>query len=735
MSDSTDGLWPLLAYGDQLSVEPGATVHVMVSSSQCFRSELVRLGVAGAPDLEQRIPSAIDATWPGRIQPLRPGSHVRTSPLPSLAGLSYTIQAWIYPTVPGGSAQTVIAQGHPQRRGWALDIDEDANLRLREWSTGSLTVSAQVGCVEAHTWYFVAVVVDCDERRVRIVAERVSSWRGAVLRLEAEVEIASSAAVTRTPSTIPATPVLIGACADGDGAHAVNFFNGKIESPRLFRAALHDGALRALHDGVAPTRVAGGVLVAGWNMARALDSVVVPDESPNGANGLCVNMPTRAVTGHAWTGDVLSPANQPESYAAIHFHDDDLEDASWIPDLAVGVTDDLQSGLHAVKLTSKGYHAYVPFYVRASEGAQSTILFLAPTNTYLAYGNHQVAAVEETPELRPIDEFLVSTASLGRSLYDTHRDGSGVSLASRLRPIPNIDPRYVDSLTGAPRHFAADVHLLSWFDATGHDVDVATDEDLHRDGLRLLAPYQVVVTGSHPEYASGAMLDALRAYLGAGGNLMYLGGNGFYWVTSFHPERPHVIEVRRGFSGTRNWQVAVGEEHHSTTGERGGLWRHRGRPSHGLVGVGTTGHGLFPGVAYRRLEASYSGHGRVIFEGVTSETFGEFGLFLGGAAGDEIDAADFTLGTPPHAAILARSEPLPGYSPMMEDELWYRPDRRGEHNPKIRSELVFFETGCGGAVFSAGSINWGGALVANGGSNDVSRITRNVLEAFLERSI
>ena len=46
------------------------------------------------------------------------------------------------------------------------------------------------------------------------------------------------------------------------------------------------------------------------------------------------------------------------------------------------------------------------------------------------------------------------------------------------------------------------------------------------------------------------MLDALDAYLAGDGRLMYLGGNGFYWVTAMDPRRPHVVEVRRGINGT-----------------------------------------------------------------------------------------------------------------------------------------------------------------------------------------
>ena len=67
------------------------------------------------------------------------------------------------------------------------------------------------------------------------------------------------------------------------------------------------------------------------------------------------------------------------------------------------------------------------------------------------------------------------------------------------------------------------------------------------------------------------MFSALEAFLRSGGRIMYLGGNGFYWVTTVDPERPYVIEVRRQ-AGMRTWEAAPGELFHSTTGELGGLW-------------------------------------------------------------------------------------------------------------------------------------------------------------------
>jgi len=68
---------------------------------------------------------------------------------------------------------------------------------------------------------------------------------------------------------------------------------------------------------------------------------------------------------------------------------------------------------------------------------------------------------------------------------------------------------------------------------------------------------------------------------------VYLGGNGFWWVTSRDPFKPHVIEVRRGLVGVPR-QSKPGECFHSTTGEMGGTWRNRGYSPQRWLGVGMT---------------------------------------------------------------------------------------------------------------------------------------------------
>jgi N,N-dimethylformamidase len=230
------------------------------------------------------------------------------------------------------------------------------------------------------------------------------------------------------------------------------------------------------------------------------------------------------------------------------------------------------------------------------------------------------------------------------------------------------------------------------------------------------------------------MMDALEAYLSQGGRMMYLGGNGFYWVTSVDPEKPHVVEVRRGIAGTRAWESPPGELYHSTTGEPGGLWRYRGRAPNKIAGIGFTAqgwNGTAPG--YRRQPGSFDPRAAFIFEGIgADEIIGNFGLGLGGAAGDEIDRVDYGLGTPHHTLVLASSSGHPdGVLPVIEDYRELDVKFMARENWQVRADMVYFETPNNGAVFSTGSIAWCSSLSHNQYDNNVSRITENVLREFL----
>jgi N,N-dimethylformamidase beta subunit-like protein len=193
-----------------------------------------------------------------------------------------------------------------------------------------------------------------------------------------------------------------------------------------------------------------------------------------------------------------------------------------------------------------------------------------------------------------------------------------------------------------------------------------------------------------------------------------------------------VLEIRRAEGGIRAWASEPGEYYHALDGGYGGLWRRNGRPPQMLCGVGFSAQGLFEGSYYRRLPSAADPRAAWIFEGIDGEIIGDFGLSGGGAAGFELDRADFELGTPPNALILAHSERHQSHFVVVPEELLTHVTTLTGEPPKalIRAEIVYFETTAGGAVFSAGSITFCGSLFHNNYDNDISRMLENVLRRF-----
>jgi N,N-dimethylformamidase len=284
------------------------------------------------------------------------------------------------------------------------------------------------------------------------------------------------------------------------------------------------------------------------------------------------------------------------------------------------------------------------------------------------------------------------------------------------------------------RHLPADAHLLTWLDQQGIDYDIITDRELHDDGVAAIAPYQVLTTGAHPEYHTAETLDAIEAFRDGGGNLMYLGGNGFYWRVALHESEPGAIEIRRGEGGIRAWAAEPGEYFNAFDGNYGGMWRRNGRPPQSIAGLGFTAQGNFTASYYRRLEASRKGELAWMFEGIEGDLIGDFGLSGGGAAGFELDRTDYRLGTPENAVIVAQSENHDPETILVPEEmLTHVTNWAGQSSEElVRADMIYYRVPGGGQVFSTGSITYCGCLPWNGGENNVSRLTGNVLRRFLE---
>jgi N,N-dimethylformamidase len=728
----------ILAYADEISAAPGDSIGFKVSclGIDAYRADIVRLRAPETgPDSdgyrEEEVVTPVSGIYRGRVQPLRLGSYVKLPPLPDGAPESFTAQILAWPTRLASGSQALFGnQSHATRRGFELGIDAKGALCLR-LGDGTAIAEYTTGVPLAERrWHLLAASFDGTSRRVELIQQPLAAHGFAP---------AAAATLREAAAFMPVAsgePLLVaarhGASADGaaPGAH----FNGKLEAPRLVAKAISKAEIERL---VAEPLCAElqAALIGAWDFSKEISGDVVKDLSSHHRDGRTVNLPTRAMTGHNWDGSEMDWKRRPELYGAIHFHEDDIDDACWATDFTLTVPSDLRSGVYAARLRGENAETYVPFFVRPARGtSDSRLAFLVPTATYTAYCNNRARFHSPGTELirgqildLDVIDMMLLRHPLGLSTYCVHSDGSGVCYGTRLRPTTNFRPK------GRLWNFSIDLFIIDWLEEVGCGYDVVTDDDLHREGVSLLARYRTVVTGSHPEYLSLEMLDAMEAYLQGGGRMMYLGGNGFYWRIAYRPGSTGVIEVRRAEDGTRAWNAEPGEYHMSFTGEYGGLWSRQGRSPNLIAGIGFIAQGFDASTYYRRGPQSHDPRAAFVLAGIDDEIFGDFGHLGGGAAGDEIDAYDRNLGSPAHALVLATSEKHSNAFQLANDAVLVPNGiTNALHSALIRADMVFFECPKGGAVFSTGSIAYAGSLDHNGFDNNIAKLTRNVLERFLD---
>ncbi|WP_066399060.1 N,N-dimethylformamidase beta subunit family domain-containing protein [Neobacillus mesonae] len=745
----------ITGYTSQLSVQPGEKIKFMVSSDHpSYKTNIVHL-IHGDSNPEgpgvkiHKVDADVNREYVGRKQAIHMGSYVKFDDQSKFESVtSFSLQAMIFPTTPELGVQGILTKWSPnQNSGYGLFIDENGCLAL--WigdSEGRVEKLSTEKPLSASTWYFVGATFDAKNGKMNIFQEPIISKTNGRFSLPFGTDdmYANNEKLTAVqPNAKVDAPFLIASIfSNANGQHKViNRYNGKIDRPRVANEPLAKDEMRSWIEN--PT---GNRIVAAWDFSKGitkkgiLELEKVYDLSPNQIHGETVNHPARAMTGYNWTSEEQNFTHAPEQYGAIHFHDDDMTDAKWDVDFEWTVPSNLKSGVYAAHVQAGEEQDYIVFFVRPKKGQPTakTVLII-PTASYLAYANNRFQDIPlaqlmfgRAPVVQQEDMYLGEHAEYGLSTYDHHNDGTGVCFSSSLRPILNMRPLYRHNLSPSLWQFNADLHLIDWLTEKGFEFDVITDQDLHFEGYDLLSQYRVALTGSHPEYFSGPMLDGVEDFQANGGRFMYMGSNGFYWVVTFDPKNPSLMEVRKNY-GNQGWKSKPGEIHLSITGEQGSIWKHRGRAPQKICGVGYVAEGFEVSSYYRRTEDSFDPCVDWIFEGIENdEKIGDFGLVGGGAAGLELDIYDEELGTPPHAVIVASSEGHTNvYVPVAEELYFNIPGLGGQENPRVRADMVYYPTPNGGGVFSTASIAYCGSLSHNNYDNNISRLTENVLKRFL----
>ena len=286
------------------------------------------------------------------------------------------------------------------------------------------------------------------------------------------------------------------------------------------------------------------------------------------------------------------------------------------------------SGLYFARVSAGRAVYFAPFVLRPRRLGEHRVAVVMPTNTWQAYNR------------RDVD---------GDGVGDTWYESESVKVVDLSRP-------YLDR--GVPPHFRNyDLGFIRWLVRTRRGVDMLADDDLERfrSGRSLTSRYDLIVFPGHEEYVTSHVYDLITAYRNAGGNLMFLSANNFFYRV-----------VRQG-------DRMIGRTR----------WRDIGRPEAALIGVQYVdwNENRFPNGKYTVVSSAAASW---IFRGTGLRPGSRFGHY-----GIEIDAR--TPASPPNTQLVATSVDLFG--------------------PGKTAEMTYYETPRGAKVFAAGVINFGASAL------------------------
>jgi hypothetical protein len=187
--------------------------------------------------------------------------------------------------------------------------------------------------------------------------------------------------------------------------------------------------------------------------------------------------------------------------------------AGWPTTDALQVTSDWTTGYYIAELVVTSAQDYgaayrIPFIVRAPATNRSTLLVVAPANTWEAYNNWGGASTYVSPS--------------GRVATKVSFDRPGVTDQSGLQ---------------------YEVPLVRFLEREGYDVSYAVDSDIDQTPEDLL-DHRLVVVAGHAEYWTSNIRDALDAAIAQGTNIAFLGANFGYWQIRYEDANRTIVAYK-----------------------------------------------------------------------------------------------------------------------------------------------------------------------------------------------
>ena len=368
----------IIGYVDPVVASPGSQIAVKVSCSKAtYSSKVLRLGPGfehpNAPPVDHHLVEAIpQKSHHGKPQYSRLGSFARFKEWngSSLHGVdSWTVNLRCQATLPEGA-------GHEQflfssidedaSSGFAGLLDENGHICIRVGGVDGIQEITFSTKLVRHQWYTLEITIDCSTRKIKLKGTAKGRDLG-----EPSVPLEEENQVSSIPQLASKKPLTVASdsseCLVSSSPIKSGSFNGKIDGFRL--QATSNSTTNDLLD---------------IDFSLLIPTDQIQDVSSNKRLGELINAPARAVTGYDWDASYNDWTRAPYGYGAIHFHDDDLDDAAWETDFDVLLPTEMRSGCYGVLVDDGLSSDIIPFFIRPSLDASKVppVALIIPTFTY-----------------------------------------------------------------------------------------------------------------------------------------------------------------------------------------------------------------------------------------------------------------------------------------------------------------------------------------------------------------
>lgn len=358
-----------LAYVDPWIAEPGATVGVKVSSDAAhYYSQLLRMGPGVSDERGPKVQhtpvySPTNGQHRGTSKKTTVGSRIYLPAWSKVISRATLVRYdfWVSSTshrTTSSRLETIFSDLTPDVDcGLACTIDQRGRVNILVGTTTGASVVATNSFLDSDTWYHGQISVDYSSGSVEVY------FTAEVSALDPGNRSTSFAIRVK-----PGHVLSIGGSSEvclADQQPVLLHFNGKL-------------------DGFSVADLQTDITLLDLDFGFSRIAQPLQDLSASRLAVKTVNEPQRGLPGRTWAPEDLSPKENPISFTAARFCDDDLDDACWDSDFVMEIPHHLSSGAYAFRIDGEnGSVAYAVFFVRPTRPTARKICVIMPTFTYL----------------------------------------------------------------------------------------------------------------------------------------------------------------------------------------------------------------------------------------------------------------------------------------------------------------------------------------------------------------